>query len=85
MDLLQRPQPKDSAAGPQRPDNLEVGVLRRGTNEDERPGLYMREEGVLLRLVQAMDFINKQNRLAAVHSQRPTGLLRDLANVGHSG
>ena len=54
-------QHEDLAAGEQRPVHLKGRVLRRGADEDDAPFLHKGEEGVLLRLVEAVDLIHKEN------------------------
>src|SRR5690606_12377526 len=42
--------------------DLEVGVLGRRSDKDERAVLHVRQEGILLRLVEAMDLVDEKDR-----------------------
>jgi hypothetical protein len=63
----QRAQLKHARAGEERPHDLKVGVLRRRADEDDRAVLHVRQEGVLLGLVEAVDLIHQQDGALAVH------------------
>src|SRR5712692_2095932 len=51
-----------SRARQQRGDHLERRVLRRRAEKHDQSLFYVRQEGVLLGLVEAVDFIDEQNR-----------------------
>ena len=53
------------AAREQRPVDLEGRILRRRADEDDAAALDEREKRVLLRLVEAVDFVDEDNRLAS--------------------
>ena len=68
--------------------DLEVRVLRRCPDEGHRPVLDVREQGVLLRLVEAVDLVDEQDAAAAIQRQALLGA-RDrgphLGDAGHDG
>ena len=51
----------DLTAGEERTDDLEAGVLRRGADERDDTLLHGRQEGVLLALAEAMDFVDEED------------------------
>ena len=53
---------------------FETGVLGRGTDQKDRPILHMRQEPVLLRLVEAVNLVHEQQRALAVLPPQPGGL-----------
>src|ERR1035437_7609658 len=57
---------KDAQTGQQSGVDLEVRVLGRGADERDRAVLDVRQKGVLLGLVEAMDLVDEENRLLAV-------------------
>ena len=72
------------AAREQRCDDLERRVLGRGADERDRPVLDMRQDRVLLRLVEAMDLVDEQHGAQAgalMHGR----LRHRLAQVGDAG
>src|SRR5690606_42156775 len=56
---------QDVALGPREQGrvDLEAGVLRRRPDEGEEPGLDVRQQGILLGLVEAMDLVHEQDGL----------------------
>jgi len=58
--------------------------VRRRADETQRPALQMRQQHVLLRLVEAVDFIHKQDRRLVVEPQVLPRMLRLLADVRHA-
>ena len=59
--LAEAVEDEDLAAGEQRGVDLEGGVLRRGADEDDAALLDERQEGVLLRLVEAVDLVDEED------------------------
>src|SRR5439155_19555622 len=64
--LVQRPQREYPAAREERGDHLEAGVLGGGADQRHRPALNVREQRVLLRLVEAVDLVDEEQRALAV-------------------
>src|SRR3712207_8921249 len=66
---LERAQHEDAHAREERPVDLERRVLGRRAHERDRARLHVREESVLLRLVQPMDLVDrKSTRLNSSHA-----------------
>src|SRR5207237_5002176 len=63
--LFQRPQREYPAAREERGDHLEAGVLGGGADQRHRPALNVREQRVLLRLVEAVDLVDEEQRALA--------------------
>ena len=75
MLVLERVQLVDPAAREQRRVDLEVGVLGGGADEDDRAILDGRQQRVLLRLVEAVDLVQEEDRaLTATSSARGSAL-----------
>jgi hypothetical protein len=77
----------DLGARQQRADDLERGVFGGGADEGEEPGFDVRQEGVLLRLVEAVDFVDEQDGGAAralVHARALDGFA-DVLDAGEHG
>src|SRR5690606_25992870 len=68
----------------QRRDDGERRVLRRGGDEDDPPVLDAGEERVLLRLREAMDLIEEEDRGLAVQVALGDRLLHHLSDVLHT-
>ena len=64
--------------------HLEVWVLRRGA--DERDGAFfdMRQQSILLSLVEAVDLVDEEDGLAAVEAEPVTGLHDEGAHLCHA-
>jgi hypothetical protein len=79
----QRLEDEDAGARQERGDDLERRVLGGGADEDDRAALDVRQERVLLRLVEAMDLVDEeQDRLAAA-AQLVLGLRDHLSQLLH--
>jgi len=80
-------QPQNPAAGEQGGDDFKRGVFSGGSNDGDQSLFYGRQEGVLLGLVETVDFINKQNRPDPLASLlfRFFKYLPDLFDPGHNG
>ena len=84
----QRLQHEHLRARQQRRVHLERRILRRRADQDDVAGLDAREEGVLLRLVEAMDLVHEDDRPPA---HAPPPILRrghdllDLLDAGEHG
>ena len=76
---------EDPAAGNQRADHLEIGVLGGGADQHEGAVLHMRQQGILLGLVPAMDFIHEQDGLFLVHAPAFEGRIDDILQFGLAG
>ena len=74
-------QAEDAQAGAQGGDDVEVGVLGGGADQDHRPVLDVREEGILLRLGPAVHLVHQQNR-ALPHLATLPRLVDHPAQVG---
>jgi hypothetical protein len=68
-----------AAAGEERGDDAERGVLRRRADQRDRASLDVGEQRVLLRLVQAVDLVDEEQRAQS----RPARGLDRLADLGH--
>ena len=56
----------DAAAGEQRGDDFEGGVLGGGADKPDGAALDVGKEGILLRLVEAMDLVDEEDGARAV-------------------
>ena len=81
----QRLQPEQRRAAPQRPVDLEEGVLGGGADQREEPVLHVGEEGVLLGAVEAVDLVQEQDRALAPLPQPGAGPLHHLPHLLHAG
>jgi len=81
----QRPQLKDLGAGDQRGVDEKEGVMRRGADQPHDAGLDIRQEHILLRLVEAMDFINEQDRGLVFVGEPVGGGGQHAAHIGDVG
>ncbi len=83
--LPERLEPHHPAARQQRRDHLEGRVLGRRTHEDDRAGLDVGQERILLRAREAVDLVHEQDRARAVEVAS-LGRRRDrLAHILHPG
>src|SRR5262245_32961644 len=76
------------AAADQRAVHRKVGVLRGGPNQDNRAILYMRQEGILLGLIKAMHFIDKEDSPLLHDLLALAGIgdgLADICNASEDG
>src|SRR5690606_2570231 len=73
--LRQGDQLKHPRAGQERRVDLEGGVLRRRSDQDDSAVLYIGEKGILLGFVEAVNFVDEQNGSLTVHSQPFLGFL----------
>ena len=78
----QRVEHEHAGAGEERPHDLEARVLRRRADERDRAAFHMREEGVLLRPVEAVDLVHEEDGAAAGGGAARLGLLEDRADAG---
>jgi hypothetical protein len=67
--------------GQQRADDLERRILGRGTYQDNHAGLDVRQEGILLGFVEAMDFVDKKNGLPAIGAMNPLSVGHDRLDL----
>ena len=84
--LFGRQRFEDEHAHPreERRDHLERRVLGRGAEQHDGAVLHVWQEGVLLRLVEAMDLVDEEDRAAAALPDHP-GLLDHAPDVLHAG
>ncbi len=83
----QRFQDVDLGARQQRADDFERGVFRGGADEGEQPRFNVGQKRVLLRLVEAVDFVHEQNGGAGqrlIHA-RTLDRLADVLDAGQHG
>ena len=82
--VLQLLEPEHAASRQQRSDDLEGWVFSRRADQGDRAVFDVRQDGVLLRLVEAVDLVDEQDR---AQSSPPVhlGLGHDLAQVGDAG
>ena len=64
----------------QRRIDMEIRVVRRRTNEPHHPALDVRQEHILLRFVETMNFINEQNRRLSPQLTPGAGLINPRAD-----
>ncbi len=76
---------KNTAAADQGAVHRKVGVLRGSANEDNRAILHMRQEGILLRFIKAVHFIDKENGALLHRFLALAGIADSLADICHSG
>ncbi len=69
----------------QRRVDLEVRVLGRGADQRHQPFLDRRQERVLLRLVEAVDLVEEQDRALPMGSEALAGACEHCAHLGHRG
>src|SRR5207245_872357 len=74
---------EDAQARQQGADDLERRILSGRTDERNRSSLNMGEEGVLLRFVEAVNLVDKENRSATQRATRFC-LGDNLSHAGHS-
>ena len=82
--LLQRLKHIELAAGEQRPYHLERRVLRRRPDERHRPLLHGAEQRVLLRLGEAVDLVDEEDRRGGIEEAAVLCPLDDVAHVLHA-
>src|SRR5690606_24212177 len=82
--LAERVEHVDAGAGEQRGVECEGRIFRRRPDQDDRSSLHVGEEGVLLRLVEAVDLVDEEDGLPALADAALLGLGDDLAHVGHA-
>src|SRR6516225_1515294 len=82
--VIETAEHKDLGARQQRADQLEGRVLGRGTHEDHGTVLDIGKKGVLLRAVEAVDLVDKEQG-ALTHLPALPGRVEYLAQVRHTG
>ena len=82
---VERLEAEQRRAAAQRRVDLEERVLRRRPDEHERAVLDGRQQGVLLRLVEAVDLVEEQDRALVVLAEALAGPLDHLADVLDAG
>ena len=81
----QRQQLENPAARDQRADHLEIGVLGGGADQHEGAVFDMRQQGILLGLVPAVDFVHEQDGFLLVHAPALEGGIDDILQFGLAG
>ena len=77
---------EDLAAGQEGSNHLERRVLRRGADQDDRTRLHGTQQGILLRLVEAVDLVDEKDRCTGLGKERlGLGGVDDLAHFLHAG
>src|SRR2546428_11088386 len=82
--LRERAQGEDSSARQERGVHLKGRVLRGRTDECDGPALHVRQNGVLLALVETVDLVNKKDGAFAPELGN-AGLLDDSPEIGNAG
>ena len=83
--LGQRLELEDAAAADQRAVDAEIGVLGGRADQHHRAVLYVRQQGVLLRLVEAMHLVHEEDGFAAIQAALALGCVDGFANVLDAG
>ena len=79
----QRPQFEDERAGNERAVDVEERIHRRRADQAHGAALDIRQQDILLRFVEAVDFVDEKDRACAVAREPHRGGRHDLANFGH--
>src|SRR5918994_2715344 len=75
----------DLAAREQRGVDLKVRVLGRGPDESDQAALDRGQQRILLRLVEAVDLVEEEDRAPSLASEPVPGRGNDCADVGYRG
>ena len=74
------------AAGQKGSDHLKGGILRRGADQHDGARFHGAQQGILLRLVEAVDLIDEEDRRARLGEERlGLGRVDDFADFLHTG
>ena len=65
--------------------DLEVGILRGGTDQNHRAVFHMGKQGILLGLVEAVHLVDEKDGAVAPFAQPCLGLGHRFADIGHTG
>ena len=76
---------EDAGAGDQGADDLEIGVFRRGADEGDSAVLDVRQQAILLGLVEAVDLVHQEDSALAVQQPPLLGLFDHPPDVGDAG
>ena len=82
--LGERLEDEDPGPGQERPDNLEIGVFGGGPHQGDQPFLHVRQQGVLLGLVEPVDLVDQDHGAGPLALVAP-GFLHHPPQVGHPG
>ena len=82
--IVQPPQHQHLGAGQKRPVQFEGRIFGGGAHQDDGSVLHHRQKGILLAAVEAVDFVDEQQRALPGLAARPRGLER-LFQVGNAG
>ena len=83
--LVERVEAEQRRAAEQRRVHLEERVLGGGADEGDEPALDAGEQRVLLRLVEAVDLVEEEDRALAALAEPVPGPLERVAHVLHAG
>ena len=83
--LGQRLQFEDAGAGQQGTVDLEIGIFRCCADQRDDPLFYIRQQVILLGLVEPVNFINEQDSSSVFGLTELDGLVDDLLHVGLAG
>ncbi len=81
----QRLQHDDPRTGEQRRVHLERWVFRCGSDQDDGAVLDVRQDGILLGFVEAMNLIDEKDGPLALHAEPVAGFLDRRSQIGHAG
>ena len=83
--ILHRLQGENLRTGEHSRIDGEIGILRSRPDKAYRTALQMRQEHILLRLIEAVKLVHKKNCSLPVHGLAGLGLRNFLANIAHIG
>jgi len=76
-------EPEERGPRHQRRVDLEMGIFGGGTDQNEKALFHRRQQGVLLRLVETVNLVEKQNGAHAAFAETMAGLGDHLPHVFH--
>ena len=82
--FLERLEHVELTTGEQRANHLERGILGGSTNQRDNALLDSSQEGILLRLGETMNLVDKQNGRSLVEESAFLGLLNHIAHILHT-
>ena len=77
--LTERLELEDARTADQGLDDVEIGILGGRANQGEQASFHVRQEGILLSLIPAVDFVYKEDGAPAVEAAPFDGIFDDLA------
>ncbi len=82
---VERAELEDLAAADERRDEREEGIGRRGGDEADDARLNIRQQHVLLGFVEAVQFVDEENRAVAAGFQFATSVVENITKILHAG